>query len=728
MSIIKVGLDIPINKTFDYLALNATVSDIGRGVTVPFGKRKVIGIILGVAENSDITDNKIKEAEHIHRELLPLDQHLLSIFEFCSIYYHHPIGEVALNALPPGLRNFKPVLTRKSPSKLVRLTEAGKNIDINVLRKKSVKRRLLATLQERQVLNRTEVKNLSASALHLLSDLEREGVINIETVSSFIETSSAPEIHSPVLNAEQFSVMQNILNAGGKFNVFLLYGITGSGKTEVYLNLIAKTLQDNKQVLVLVPEINLTPQLENIFRNRFPQIPQICLHSYLSKGERTSNYLAAQSGEAKIILSTRLGVFTPLPDLGLIIVDEEHDSSFKQQDGLRYSARDVAIYRAKLLDIPIVLGSATPSLESYQNALMHRFQLLTLKERAVPNATLPTVELIATKKKESGISEEIITAIRQRIARQEQSLIFINRRGYAPVLLCTQCHWISTCPRCSSKLTLHLRQKLLRCHHCGYDTTIPQHCPSCGNQDLRAIGQGTQRVETLLRETLPDARILRVDRDTVATKRQLTNFIDEVRNRRVDVLIGTQMLAKGHDFPSLTLVAVINADASLYSGDFRAEENLFSQLMQVSGRAGRAQLPGQVLVQTAFPEHPLFAALKNHDFEQFAKYQLHVRKENNFPPYTYQALLRVESIDENLAKEFIQQAKKNVPPPLKGLRVFDAVPAPLFRLANRFRWQLLAQSETRPMLQQFLHEWRSKLENISSHKIRWSIDVDPIDF
>ncbi|MES2353723.1 MAG: primosomal protein N' [Pseudomonadota bacterium] len=730
MSVAKVALDIPLDRCFDYQVSDATQQDIGRRVLVPFSNRKLVGVILDVRETSDLPLNKLKPAIKIYRDALPLDKGLLAVFEFCRNYYHHPIGEVIMNALPPGLRRTKPVFGKTAASKFVEifsLTAAGKIFDITTLPGRAiVKKKLITVLQTNGQLRRDEVAAISSRALRLLSELAAEGLILAEKVPADI-LSTTPSAE-PVLSNDQNAAVTSIAAGIDSFNVTLLHGITGSGKTEVYLRLVATALARGKQTLVLVPEINLTPQLEAVFRARFPGVPQVSLHSHLAEGERVNHYLAAQSGEARIVLGTRLSVFTPLPQLGLIVVDEEHDGSFKQQDGLRYSARDVAIYRAQQNAIPIVLGSATPSLESYHNAKIGRFRLQRLDTRAVASASLPTVRLIPVNKKtDEGVSEPVLTALRQRLEQNQQSLVFINRRGYAPALLCPQCGWICGCSRCSAKLTLHARKNRLRCHYCGLEMAAPAHCPHCGNADLRGVGQGTQRIETWLTNQLPTARILRVDRDTVASKAQLTSFIERVHAADVDILVGTQMLAKGHDFPNITLVAVLNADSSLYSSDFRAEEKLFAQLMQVAGRAGRADLPGEVLVQTAFPDHPLFEALKRHNFAEFAHAQLQMRQEAQFPPYTFQALLRVESVHDEAAREFTRRSADIAKPLAKNVRVFDAVPAPIARIAGRSRWQLLAQAVSRNHLQPFLHAWREQLEALSAREVRWAIDVDPIE-
>jgi primosomal protein N' (replication factor Y) len=496
------------------------------------------------------------------------------------------------------------------------------------------------------------------------------------------------------------------------------------------VHLLQQVLQRGGRVLLLVPEINLTPQLEYYFRSRFPDTELVSLHSGLNDGERTQNWLLAQAGRARIILGTRLAVFTPLPNLALMIVDEEHDASFKQQDGLRYSARDVAIFRANQHGIPIVLGSATPSLESYYNARSGRYTLLTLSQRASQQAQLPSVRCINISKAllPEGISKELLAALGERLLRGEQSLVFINRRGYAPVLMCTACGWLSDCPNCAGKMVLHLKDRRLRCHHCGHQTRVPHGCPTCGNADLQPVGIGTQRIETALQAHFPEARILRVDRDSTRNKGTWNAMRKQIQDEAVDILVGTQMLAKGHDFHNLTLVCVLNPDSALYSGDFRASERLFAQLAQVAGRAGRGDKPGEVLVQTSFPDHPLFRALRAHDYDTWAGPLLAEREQAGFPPFVFQVLLRAEGKQEAEVYDFMQQARSSAAGLALQVEIYGVVPAAMPRRANHIRVQLLVQSDTRKNLQHFLRAWRPMLDDIPAKKLRWSLDIDPLEF
>ncbi|HUQ28840.1 MAG TPA: primosomal protein N' [Usitatibacter sp.] len=537
----------------------------------------------------------------------------------------------------------------------------------------------------------------------------------------------------PTLTPEQEEALALIESVGDRFHPVLLQGITGSGKTEVYLRAIAATLARGRQALFLVPEIGLTPQLEDLVRGRFPDARVASAHSHLSEGERAATWLAAQSGEADFVLGTRLAVLMPFARLGLIVVDEEHDPSYKQQEGLRYSARDVAVRRAHSLAIPIVLGSATPSLESFSNARDGRYALATLGARAT-GATLPRVRTVDTRadRPRDGLSGALVDALRRTLAAGEQSLVFVNRRGFAPVLYCGACAWHSACSRCSANLVVHMRAGELRCHHCGHRERVPPACPSCGATDLAPIGHGTQRIEESLQAALPGARIARIDRDSTARKGALRGVLDQVRAGEIDILVGTQMLAKGHDYPNLTRVGVLDSDSALFSADFRAAERLFSQLVQVAGRAGRGDLAGEVLIQTDFPGHALYAAVATQDYASFANEALDERRAALFPPYSHLVLLRAESKKPGEATEFLRGAgrvARRLARDVRGgeVEVFDPVPAMLERKAGFERAQLLVRSTSRAALHAFLPRWREALARRQERRVRWALDVDPQD-
>lgn len=667
--IARVALDVPLHRFFDYLVPageSLSAADIGLRVRVPFGPRTRIGLLVDLPEESDFAGAALKEIECVLRDLPPLPADWFRLGQFCAAYYQAPLGEVLLQALPVGLRRLNPPQARP-----------------------------------------------------------RRSVVK-----------TPPAHDPPVLTDEQQAVLAQISANGSDFHAYLLHGVTGSGKTEVYLRLVEQALVRQQQALLLVPEINLTPQLEARVAARFPAVELVSLHSELSEAARLRHWRSAFEGRARIVLGTRLAVFTPLPDLGLIIVDEEHDSSFKQQDGMRYSARDVAVFRARDRDVPIVLGSATPSLESWANAAdprtPARYSLLSLRERAVHAARLPSVQRIDIRREklQDGLSSMLLQAIKERLTRGEQSLVFLNRRGYAPVLTCPQCAWVAHCLRCAANLVLHMADGRLRCHHCGFEARVPKACPTCGNQDIQAFGRGTQRLEATLAECFPEARILRVDRDSAKSRKQWEALVEKIYAGEADILIGTQMLAKGHDFPKLTLVGALGADAALFAADWRAPERLFAQLMQVAGRAGRAQLPGEVLIQTQYPDHPLYAALVRHDYPAFASEQLAERAQAGFPPYTYQAMLRAEAPYMADALTFLKTARAWPDAETLGeVMLYDPVPMRLARRANMERAQLLIESPSRQALQRFLRAWQAPLSAIKSpSRLHWHLEVDPLEF
>ncbi|HEY6095314.1 MAG TPA: primosomal protein N' [Gallionellaceae bacterium] len=734
MNFVRVALDVPLSTLFDYFLPENFTAVVGQRVLVPFGRQQMVGVVLECLSETDVPAERIKAVQQVLDDVPPLPADLLKLLRFCSDYYQHPLGMTVLAALPARVRSGEPVTLKRALT--YELSEAGRALDLAQLpKRKVVQHRILAALQAGP-LGAQQVRALSPSAMATLKALLETGwARECAPTSSPEHAKAAGELtqvafeNAHTLTDEQQQAVDPVTRSAG-YASFLLYGITGSGKTEVYVHLMHHFLQRSGQVLLLVPEINLTPQLEHYFQSRFPQTELVSLHSGLSEGERTQNWLRAQSGQARIVLGTRLSVFTPLPELGLIIVDEEHDASFKQQDGLRYSARDVAIFRANQRSVPIVLGSATPSLESWHNAHSGRYTLLPLRQRANQQARLPEVRCLntTTVPLHEGMTPALLAALGERLQRKEQSLVFINRRGHAPVLMCTACGWLSGCPHCAGKLVLHLRDRRLRCHHCGHQQRVPHACPSCGNTDLQPVGIGTQRIEAALQAHFPEARILRVDRDSTRNKGSWAAMRKKIQDDAVDILVGTQMLAKGHDFPNLTLVGVLNPDSALYSSDFRASEKLFAQLSQVAGRAGRADKPGEVLVQTAFPEHPLFRALIAHDYEAWARTLLAEREQAGFPPFVFQALLRAEGKNEGEVYAFMQQAHAAATAVQGEVEVYGVVPAAMPKRANHYLVQLLVQAATRKALQQFLRAWKPQLDALPAQKLRWSLDVDPLDF
>ncbi len=698
--------------------------EIGQRLVVPFGRKQVLGLAMEWAEHSELAADRIKPVTQVLEDVPPLPQELLTLLRFCSDYYHHPLGMTALSALPTRLRAIEPITVKQSLD--YTLSAAGRALDMATLPKRRVVQQRILQALGQTAMSGAQLRSLSPSAPAALKVLLEAGWVEL--------CAPAPRTahvfnSAHTLTAEQQQAVDAVTQTTG-YGCFLLHGITGSGKTEIYVHLMHEMLQRGGQVLLLVPEINLTPQLEHYFRSRFPDVDLVSLHSGLADGERAQNWLKAQAGEARIVLGTRLAVFAPLPQLGLILVDEEHDASFKQQDGLRYSARDVAIFRANQRGVPIVLGSATPSLESWYNAQSGRYRLLRLTQRAVQPATLPIVRCIDVNQLplQDGLSQPLLTAIETRLQRGEQSLIFINRRGYAPVLMCTACGWLSECKHCAGKLVLHLKDRSLRCHHCGFQQRVPHACPKCGDADLKPVGIGTQRLEETLHSHFPQARILRVDRDSTRNKGAWDAMRKQIHEGGADILIGTQMLAKGHDFPNLTLVGVLNPDGALYSADFRASEKLFAQLTQVGGRAGRADKAGEVIVQTAFPTHPLFQALRAHDYEAWAQTLLAERQMAGFPPFVYQVLLSAEGKQEKEALTFLQQGRAAALGLAMPVEVYGVVPAAMPKRANHHRAQLLVQSDKRKALQEFLRAWKPALDALPAQRLRWSLDIDPMEF
>ena len=729
--IARIALDAPLDRLFDYLAGEATHADIGRRVSVPFGRQTLVGVLLELATESPRAAESLKALHHIDRETPPLPADLIALARFAAGYYHAPLGAVLASLLPPLLRraSAKHAPARRPALLAVELTAAGEAALATLPARAKAQRALLGRLQAGPV---RSIELTPGERARLRAWLAEGWVAGCAPGPA---ETTAPDL--PVLTVEQTDAVTALTTPERlqAFTPWLLHGITGSGKTEVYLRLIDALLQAGRQALLLVPEIHLTPQLTERVAQRFPGRRLLSLHSGLGDAERRGAWLAALEGAADIVLGTRLAVFTPMPRLGLIIVDEEHDSAFKQLEGMRYSARDVAVWRAKQRNVPVLLGSATPSLETWRNAREGRYHLLRLTARAHSAAAPPAVRLIDTRRDRprNGLSEALTAALRLRLERGEQSLVFINRRGYAPALLCNGCGHVFPCPRCSANLVLHrhARGARLLCHHCGLIARPPETCPACGHVDLRTAGQGTQRVEETLAALFPEARLLRIDRDTASRKGAFAEMKAQVEAREVDILVGTQILAKGHDFPHLTLVGVTGADQALVSPDFRAGERLFAQLMQVAGRAGRADHPGEVLIQTAYPMHPIYQALAAHDYPGFAKQALGERREAGFPPYSSQVVLRAEGRDEPAVQAFLQAARDAGEEISRAqnsqVQLFDPVPALMRKVAHHTRMQLLAQADARPRLQAFLSAWHAHLHTLPAKGVRWGLDVDPLD-
>lgn len=727
-NIIRVALDVPVRTLFDYRLDEASATDVGRRVVVPFGKKLAVGVIVDIVEATCVAPEKLKAALRVLRDSPRLGPADLALVQFASDYYHHPLGAALLGTLPARLR--RPHASTHAARVVGRyqLTKTGTAFDLSRLSARAHLKRHLLTLLGEGELDTTDAQARSPRARRALKELIQQGLVKLnETEPQPTGTASQPSM-PPVLTPEQRQALAAVTADIGRFRVHLLLGVTGSGKTEVYLHAMSAALTAGHQALLLVPEIALTPQLEGLVRSRFPEVPLVTLHSGLNDSERLTHWLAAQSGQAGVVLGTRLSVFAPMPRLGIIIVDEEHDSSFKQSEGFRYSARDLAIMRAHQRGVPIILGSATPSLESYFNAANGRYCLSVLGQRV--GAPLPHIECVDTRgeRLEDGLSRPLLEALDEYTSRGEQSLVFINRRGFAPVLMCHSCGWISGCHRCSAKLVLHLGARSLRCHHCGHIAPIPSACPDCGNPQLAPLGQGTQRVEGALARRYADSKVLRIDRDSMRPRGAWRTMRHRIHGGEVKILVGTQILAKGHDFPHLNLVGVLNSDSLLYSADFRASERLLALLMQVAGRAGRGTTRGRVLIQTEFPNHPLYHALKGQDYRAFASTLLEERRQAGFPPFVHQALLRAEAPRLATALDFLGAAANKARASATRVTLYDPVPAAMPRRAGRERAQLLVQCESRTGLQQFLSEWDRSLSEYRAAPARWSIDVDPLEF
>jgi primosomal protein N' (replication factor Y) (superfamily II helicase) len=665
--ILRIALPVPIDHYFDYLAPNDFPTHLlkkGLRVRVPFSKGEKIGFVVEVSETSQLPIAQLKTALKILDEAPLLPNSLLRLLEWTSQYYHYPLGEVFSNAFP------------------------------SLLRKQSKEKKLLNP-QSGLVTNKDNKNGL-------VTDLN--------------------------LNRHQQTAVDTIKQALGTFKPFFLHGVTGSGKTEVYLQVMAAILQRKEQVLVLVPEISLTPQMLARFQQRFTA-PLVLFHSGLTEKQRLAHWLLAKNGEAAIIMGTRSAVFTPLDRPGLIIIDEEHDLSFKQQNGLRYHARDLALMRAKLENIPIILGSATASLESIANANQQRYVSLSLPNRA-GGAVQPKLRFIDLRQQqlEQGFSPPLLHSMQQHLTNKGQVLLFLNRRGFAPITICHACGWTANCQHCDRKMTLHKAPEHLQCHYCGFRCPIAKHCPMCHEAQLVVLGQGTQRLEVSLKKYFPNVGIVRLDRDNTQGKGNLEGLLENIHQGKSQILIGTQMLAKGHHFPNVTLVGILETDAGLFSADFRALERIGQLIIQVAGRAGRADKPGEVFIQTHHPEHPLLMHLVNEGYLSFSKKLLEERRSSMLPPYTYLALVHAEAIKATYPLDFLNEVKQQANQLRAHVALLGPVPSLLARRAGYYRAQLLIQAEKRKDLHNLLKPLVKLIPKlINYHKVRWSLDVDPLE-
>ena len=725
MSVVRIALPIPMRREFDYLIAGNSPA-VGCRVRVPFGNRQMVGMVMGHADESDVDHDKLKAIDEV-LDLSPvMSPLLLKLCRWLSQYYQHPLGDVIFTALPVLLRKGEPATAK--PVEYLMATQLGLETELDSLKRALKQQALMTTLQQGELAFSLAREQSSSAIIKALIDkslVEKQEKIP-ETRSNWREQLRIAE--KPMANVQQSLAITGITQQGTGYETFLLEGVTGSGKTEVYLQCIESVLLRGQQVLVLVPEIGLTPQTVGRFRDRFG-IDVGVLHSNLSDSERLLVWQQAAAGDIGIVIGTRSAIFTPLKSPGMLIVDEEHDASYKQQDGLRYSARDLAVVRAREEDIPLILGTATPSLESLNNALQKRYQHFTLHERAgSASHTQQKVLDITGQPLQFGLSPGIIGRIRQHLQQGSQVMLFINRRGYAPALVCHTCGHVENCQRCNKPYTLHRQLNKLQCHHCGNAKPISNQCNQCHSQDIGPVGVGTEQLQHGLGKLFPEYQTIRIDSDSTRGKTRLSELLDEVNSNRYQLLVGTQILSKGHHFPNVTLVVILDTDGALFSADFRASEHLAQLITQLSGRAGRAEKPGEMWLQTHQPGHPLLQDLIHNGYAHFARHALLEREHASLPPFQYQALFRAEANDPRAAHQFLQDVA-NTLPVTQGIVTIGPMPALMEKRQGRYRLQLLVQSNNRARLQALLSQSLSAIESLaSSRKVRWSVDVDPQDF
>ncbi len=731
--IARVALDTPLRRVFDYLPPRTleppepgrTVAP-GVRVLVPFGRQRLVGVVLEVADTSDLPSDRLKPILQVLDPKPILDPPALGLLRWAADYYHHPIGEVISSALPKALRMGASSTTTEERWSV---TAAGFEAHSGGEPRRAPKqRKLLEILAARDGVTAEVLTEHLANWREAARQLVTRGwIASMEVAPAPDDVCSGPSVEGPALSEEQRTAVGTVGDSLGRYGTFVLHGVTGSGKTEVYLRLVERTLAQDRRALVLVPEIGLTPQLVGRFKERF-SVPMAVLHSALTDHERLLAWREAFSGRARIVLGTRSAVFAPVPDLGIIIVDEEHDASFKQHEGgFRYSARDLAVVRAQRAQVPVVLGSATPALETLNNITSSRYVRLTLPRRA-DQAAPPRLSLVDLRANavHAGISTPAIQAMERHLKDDGQVLVFLNRRGYAPTLLCTACGWIAPCSECDARLTVHMSAGRLKCHHCGADGPLPTRCPQCGFA-VKSVGQGTERIEETLATLFPGVARVRLDRDVVRKRADMEEAMRRMASGEARILVGTQMVTKGHDFPNVTLVVVLNADQGLFSTDFRAPERLAQTIVQVAGRAGRGARPGEVLIQTEFPGHPLLLNLLAEGYDGFARAAVEEREQASWPPFSRLAAVRDSATTAAAALEFLTQARELAQPP-RVVKVLGPVPAAMAKRAGRHHAQLLVESRDRANLHRFLEGWLPEVEQLpSARRVRWALDVDPIE-
>lgn len=723
----RVAVPSPLRQLFDYLPPESRPETPMPGVRlkVPFGRAQRVGLLVGVTRGTALPLGKLKRVKEVLDDAPIVDADLFRFLTWVADYYHHPLGDVLLGALPGALRHGRP--PPEQGTAVWTLSPAGKDFDLTRLGRAPRQKQLLERLRA----GPAGVSEAALSALGIRWRAPMRALITRGLVERAIQPA-VPEVaqsqaEALALNPSQARAVDEVFASSGGFAAYLLNGVTGSGKTEVYLELIHRLVSTGRQALVLIPEIGLTPQIVSRFRARL-HAEVVVMHSGLSEKERLDAWLAARDGRASVIIGTRSAVFAPLKDPGLFIVDEEQDPSYKQHEGLRYSARDLAVVRARLSATPVVLGSATPSLETVHNVRSGRYGQLDLPLRAA-EASPPSLEVIDIRGRalQSGLSEPLLEALKSCVESGEQAILFINRRGFAPSFLCRACGWVATCDRCDANMVLHRPEERLICHHCGRRRLPPLHCPQCEAIDFSHRGLGTQRVVETLAARFPAARVYRVDRDSTRRKGSFETLLESVHRGETDIVVGTQMVAKGHHFPNVTLVGVVDADAGLFSVDFRAGERMAQLLLQVAGRAGRGEKPGRVMIQTHHPDHPLLRALMESGYAAFADNALAERAEAALPPFAHMALLRSEAPKTEACERFLRAAlERGEDLGVESIRLLGPVPAPMARRAGRYRWQLFVESGMRKPLHRFLKSWLPALERLpSARRVRWSLDVDP---
>lgn len=728
-TIARVALPVPLDKQFDYLIPNHLFPIIGGRVSVPFGRQTLVGLVTALVNESEFELTKIKPIKQVLDSQPVWPERLYALLHWCSQFYQYPLGETLFNAMPSALRKGKPADFATLVS--WQLTASGRDQLMQGFGRAVKQAKVMHMLEAGSVAHQEFIdQEISSSVLKTL--VEKDWIASLESKPVIRDWHQGVEanVDKPKLNAEQAVAIATVNSAQG-FGCYLLEGVTGSGKTEVYLNMIKPVLEQGAQALVLVPEIGLTPQTINRFKRRF-NVPVEVIHSGLNDTERLNAWLSARDNAAGIVIGTRSALLTPFAKLGIIIVDEEHDASYKQQDSLRYHARDVAVMRANKEQIPIVLGSATPALETLHNALVGKYHHLVLSARA-GNATPTTNKVLDVKGLylESGLSAPLIAEMRKHLNAGNQVMLFLNRRGFSPALMCHECGWIAECQRCDAYYTYHQNSSEIRCHHCGSQQPIIHQCQGCGSTHLVTVGVGTEQLEHQLSELFPEYQTIRIDRDSTRRKGSLESALTAIRHGEYQILIGTQMLAKGHHFPDVTLVALLDVDGSLYSSDFRASERLAQLFIQVAGRAGRASKPGEVVLQTHHPEHSLLQALLSKSYRHFAETALEERKVAQLPPFSFLTLFRAEANQSALVEEFLRQVRHTLEAhPLfdQYCQVLGPTPAPLAKRAGKFRWQLLLQTQSRPMMQKLLASAKPAIALLpNAKKVRWTLDIEPQD-